>query len=218
MKIEQLEDRNLLTRLTILPEVRSDISGLEIPGWISQVQSSGDYNRDGIDDLLVVYNDLSATNLVYVYDIANGEVVDNVLTEYIASEEAEFGQTFDTPTEEVFVTQTYSIAVKTTAAVWQVLPHFNHRQNYVKWHDDFTDFNGDGIKDRIRNNSDHVEIIFGANPDIDGNGQVDFADFLILSENFGLLKAQYRDGDISGNGQVDFIDFLLLSNSFGQSL
>ena len=52
--------------------------------------------------------------------------------------------------------------------------------------------------------------------DADGDGQVQFSDFLILSTHFGG-EGQYTDGDFDGNGQVQFADFLLLSSVFGQS-
>lgn len=51
--------------------------------------------------------------------------------------------------------------------------------------------------------------------DLDGSGGVAFADFLVLSNNFGKDVASYSDGDIDLNGAVDFADFLVLSNNFG---
>ena len=50
--------------------------------------------------------------------------------------------------------------------------------------------------------------------DFDANGQVDFADFLVLSTNFGEEVANYVDGDIDCNGVVAFEDFLVLSANF----
>ena len=52
--------------------------------------------------------------------------------------------------------------------------------------------------------------------DVDGNRVVDFADFLILSANFGKRGAVPADGDIDGNATVDFADFLVLSQDFGR--
>ena len=52
--------------------------------------------------------------------------------------------------------------------------------------------------------------------DADGNGLVEFADFLILSSNFGRTNATNADGDFDGSGTVDFADFLLLSANFGK--
>lgn len=49
--------------------------------------------------------------------------------------------------------------------------------------------------------------------DIDGSGTVDFADFLVLSSDFGTSGESPADLDCSGN--VDFADFLVLSANFG---
>ena len=69
------------------------------------------------------------------------------------------------------------------------------------------------------------EIVFGGlsepacNPntggDMDQNGSVEFADFLVLSTNFGQAVASHAEGDIDCNGQVEFADFLILSTNFG---
>jgi len=68
-------------------------------------------------------------------------------------------------------------------------------------------------------------IVFGestsvCNPntlgDIDGSGDVAFADFLILSQNFGQAAADHTTGDIDCSGDVAFADFLVLSQNFGQ--
>ena len=52
--------------------------------------------------------------------------------------------------------------------------------------------------------------------DLNGNGSVDFSDFLALSANFSQA-APYSGGDIDGDGTVAFPDFLTLSANFGQS-
>lgn len=57
--------------------------------------------------------------------------------------------------------------------------------------------------------ADAVDEVLG---DIDGNGVVEFADFLILSSNFGKETDQ---GDLNSDGRVDFADFLLLADNFG---
>lgn len=51
--------------------------------------------------------------------------------------------------------------------------------------------------------------------DADGNGTVDFADFLILSAHFGTENASRAEGDFDGDGRVQFADFLILSAHFG---
>lgn len=48
------------------------------------------------------------------------------------------------------------------------------------------------------------------------DGKVDFADFLVLSENFSTAGG-WSEGDFDGSGDVAFSDFLLLSNNFGNS-
>lgn len=57
----------------------------------------------------------------------------------------------------------------------------------------------------------------GIGGDLDGNGQVAFADFLVLSNNFGQDVSTYQEGDIDCSGDVGFADFLVLSTNFGQS-
>ena len=52
--------------------------------------------------------------------------------------------------------------------------------------------------------------------DIDGNGEVAFADFLVLSSHFGEKVDSYTDGDLDCNGEVAFTDCLLLSANFGK--
>ena len=54
--------------------------------------------------------------------------------------------------------------------------------------------------------------------DLDGNGTVEFADFLVLSNNFGNEVADHTLGDIDCNGSVEFADFLTLSANFGATV
>ena len=54
--------------------------------------------------------------------------------------------------------------------------------------------------------------------DIDGNGEVAFSDFLVLSANFGQSVASHAEGDIDCSGDVQFSDFLILSANFGTSV
>ena len=63
-------------------------------------------------------------------------------------------------------------------------------------------------------------ILVGAGVAGDANmdQRVDFADFLILSSNFGRTQqAALKDGDFDGDGDVDFGDFLILSQNFGNA-
>lgn len=72
------------------------------------------------------------------------------------------------------------------------------------------------------------EIVFGGlveptcNPnsggDLDGNGTVEFADFLVLADNFGKTATDHTTGDIDCNGTVEFSDFLVLADNFGKNV
>ena len=83
------------------------------------------------------------------------------------------------------------------------------------------DCNGDGTVDVLDADcTADIESFLTANGliagDLDGNGSVEFADFLRLSGNFGQ-SATYTQGDIDKNGTVEFGDFLTLSTNFGQT-
>jgi len=53
--------------------------------------------------------------------------------------------------------------------------------------------------------------------DLNGNGDVAFADFLVLSSNFGTALSKYTEGNIDlQNDGVAFGDFLILSANFGK--
>ena len=66
--------------------------------------------------------------------------------------------------------------------------------------------------------ADVDELITGvlntARGDADLDGEVAFADFLLLSAKFGQ-PGGWGDGDFDGNGLVQFADFLMLSANFG---
>jgi hypothetical protein len=51
--------------------------------------------------------------------------------------------------------------------------------------------------------------------DLDGNGEVEFSDFLTLSRNFGSDESSYAGGNIDLLDGVGFPDFLSLSRNFG---
>ena len=77
------------------------------------------------------------------------------------------------------------------------------------------DTNQDGAIDLI-----DVELLEDLVPDKlpgDANldGQVDFPDFLALSEAFGQETGLWSRGDFDMDGRVDFPDFLILSQNFG---
>ena len=61
-----------------------------------------------------------------------------------------------------------------------------------------------------------VELTAALLGDGDLDGDVDFVDFVNLSNNFGG-SGTWVDGDYNGSGIIDFPDFVGLSNNFGAS-
>ena len=63
-----------------------------------------------------------------------------------------------------------------------------------------------------------IEVGEGPIPgDVDGNGIVEFGDFLTLSGNFGQQVEPGTGGDFDNDGTVTFGDFLVLSSNFGKT-
>ncbi len=59
------------------------------------------------------------------------------------------------------------------------------------------------------------------NPDFDGNGIVDFTDFVIFAQKFGSVQGQPNfdsNCDLDGSGDIEFGDFVLFAQKFGQSV
>ena len=78
------------------------------------------------------------------------------------------------------------------------------------------DVDGNGIVD-VADQVHWVESLVGTSfGDADLNGQVEFADFLVLSSNFGQAGG-WAAGDFDGSGDVQFADFLQLSANFGNT-
>ena len=62
-----------------------------------------------------------------------------------------------------------------------------------------------------------MAVITPADPrtDFDGNGRVEFPDFLVFVQAFGQVQPAF---DLDGSGSVDFGDFLLFVQSFGKTV
>ena len=73
---------------------------------------------------------------------------------------------------------------------------------------------GDLTSDAFQMARESANVLPG---DADMNGQVDFADFLVLSANFSTAGT-FSNGDFDCNGNVAFADFLTLSSNFGRSV
>jgi hypothetical protein len=58
-------------------------------------------------------------------------------------------------------------------------------------------------------------------PDFDGNGKVEFSDFLLFAAGFGKTQGQAGFDarlDLDGSGKVDFPDFLQFAQQFGKNV
>lgn len=53
--------------------------------------------------------------------------------------------------------------------------------------------------------------------DINGDGEVDLADFTALKANFGKQFASHEEGDVNGDRVIDLTDFNILKKDFGTS-
>ncbi len=78
------------------------------------------------------------------------------------------------------------------------------------------DLNEDGLID-IADRDFFVNNFNTIVGDFDFNRNVSFADFLILSGNFGLAGTN-SDGDADCNGTIGFADFLIMSSFFGNGV
>jgi hypothetical protein len=78
----------------------------------------------------------------------------------------------------------------------------------------------DVTNDGFVNNEDVTRLLNFANRlngDADFDGEVQFSDFLVLADNFGLTDKKWSEGDFDSSGIVQFPDFLILADNFGQS-
>ena len=82
------------------------------------------------------------------------------------------------------------------------------------------DVDGDGYVDVLSASVTDDRITWYENRlsgDADDDGEVAFADFLLLSANFGKTDAVWANGDFDADGKVEFADFLILSVNFGNT-
>jgi hypothetical protein len=104
---------------------------------------------------------------------------------------------YDNNTTQVFPTETVSAAVDDTVFIWKAPTgrtitgiNFTIADGFVRF-DDF------------------AFVVANFQPgDVDGDLDVDAADYGLIKGNFGLSPATKAQGDLSGNGIVDLADFL----------
>jgi|GEM_PF-5203789 len=80
------------------------------------------------------------------------------------------------------------------------------------------DFNSDSVVSTM-DITDYLasDDVNRLNGDADFNGTVEFADFLILADNFGDAGV-WSSGDFDGSNDVAFADFLILADNFGGTI
>ena len=81
--------------------------------------------------------------------------------------------------------------------------------------DELFDLNNDALVDVSDVQAWVVDVRQTFLGDADLSGSVEFADFLILSNNFGQAGS-WGNGDFDNNGTVEFADFLALAENFGE--
>lgn len=86
--------------------------------------------------------------------------------------------------------------------------------------DSLFDLNNDNVVDLADQNFLVEEILNTRPGDTNLDGDVDFADFLVLTANFGIgsptpESLKWSQADFDADGAIDFADFLLLSAHFG---
>ena len=167
------------------------------PGSRTEVLSNFDVNGDGVDDLLI--GDPNAGAFLLFEDFPGAAYVVFGRSATTATGEGPLDQTLDvkagtlieyvirgTATEPL----SGSIGIEPTSKQIELFPETNTVSL--------------GEREPILKEAD-----------LNGDGSVNFADFLILSANFGKEVSSIEDGDINESGLVDFEDFLILSQEFG---
>lgn len=66
--------------------------------------------------------------------------------------------------------------------------------------------------------ADFSYAFFTLSGDVNHDGQVSFADLLVLAQNYGKSNEGYGNGDLNYDGTVNFPDLLILAQNYGRSL
>ena len=175
-----------------------------------------DVNSDGTIDVMILPQFGGDVSNVLIN--SDGSILEEVVTQL--ADEMPYMPPADvaaSPTRSIFVTK-----VGTTHVPVEIGLSDRSRHDAVT-----ADFNGDGVAGDVLlahnsgfallRNLEPAEVLLPG--DIDSNGMVDFADFLILATNFGREDNVTRsEGDLNLDGKVTFSDFLVLAANFGRNM
>jgi autotransporter-associated beta strand protein len=70
----------------------------------------------------------------------------------------------------------------------------------------------------VAHDAGFVDIHRGFDGDANDDGVVNFADFVRLSNNYGVADTGWYGGDFNGDGTTNFADFVRLSNNYGNTV
>ncbi len=125
----------------------------------------------------------------------------------------------DGDTDLLVISGSTTLVLENEDGGFEPLAEFKEARNSVA----IEDLDGDGDKDVLTvvldrgTSSARLEWLEQVRAgDLDNDGEIGFADFLILSANFGKTEVNADDGDLTGDGQVSFVDFLILSSNYGR--
>ena len=79
----------------------------------------------------------------------------------------------------------------------------------------FFDLNDNGSIDALDVDTLVREILNTEFGDIDLDGDIDFADFVVLSSHFGQASGRWATGNVDGQNGIAFSDFVTLTSRFG---
>jgi hypothetical protein len=70
----------------------------------------------------------------------------------------------------------------------------------------------DGVVQNLTSHTILAKVAFDGDANLDG--QVNFADLLLLGQNYGKTNAKWDQGDFNYDGKVGFDDLLLLAQNY----
>lgn len=199
----------------------------EVGSWPNSIVS-GDFNSDGVVDLATANTRTNTISLLL--GTGGGEFSESQQTAFQVNGPMGEGEPFALLVNDFNHDGVDDLAADIGVAVMLLFGDtvadqiFNHQQTVQSGAlVSAGDFNGDNVVDLAGMWwQSGFWVVYGSSlpnaplaGDADGDGQVGFADFLVLSKNFGKVDAAFADGDFDGDGVVTFEDFLILSQKFG---